>query len=68
MRMAQTPGKQMGEGWILWRRDKRDAGLAGTLTVKQVPTGKAEADLEARIKQCEQDKLVGERPEAGFQS
>lgn len=58
----------MGEGWILWQRDKRDAGLAGTLTVKQVPTGKAETDLEARIKQCEQDKLVGERPEAGFQS
>lgn len=61
MRMAQTQGKQMGEWWILWQRDKRDTGLAGTLTVKQVPTGKAEADLEARIKQCEQDKLLGDR-------
>lgn len=50
MRMAQTHSKQMGEGWTLWQRDKRNTDLAGTLTVKQVPTGKVEADLEARIR------------------
>lgn len=60
MRMAQTYSKQMGEGWTLWQRDKCNTDLAGTLTVKQVPTGKVEADLEARIRQCELDKLVGD--------
>lgn len=47
--------------WTLWQRDKRSTSVAGAFTVKQVPTGKSEADLEARIKQCEQDKLVGDR-------
>lgn len=61
MRIAQTQDKQMDEGWTLWQRDKRDTGLVGTFTVKQVPTGKVEADLGTRIRQCEQDKLVGER-------
>lgn len=51
--MPQTQGNQRGEGWKLWRTDKRDIGLARAITVKQVPSWESKGSFGRQEKTME---------------